>query len=134
MFWRASVGYSNRRPGGYASAAGSPAVDVASPPLAVRLRPELPLQVHDAPDRGAVGADVGLDLGGHLTDGGQVDAEQLRALLQRRRDWPAQVRVVPSPHRNTLSNRCSEQHRECYRPRPDGTGTRMGAARGTHTT
>jgi hypothetical protein len=54
-------------------------------------------QLHQAPDPGAVGADVRLDLGGQLADGGQVDAEQLRAPLQRRRDRPAQVRVVPGP-------------------------------------
>jgi hypothetical protein len=29
---------------------------------------------------------------------GQVDAEQLRAPLQRRRDRPSQVRVIPGPH------------------------------------
>jgi hypothetical protein len=49
----------------------------------------------------------GLDAGGRLTDGSQVDAEQLRTPLQRRRDRPSQIRVVPSPHRDRLSNRCS---------------------------
>ena len=33
---------------------------------------------------------------------GRVDAEQLRAPLQRCRDRPAQVWVVPSPHPNRL--------------------------------
>jgi hypothetical protein len=42
--------------------------------VAVRLGPELAFQLHKAPDPGAVGAEVGLDVGGRLTDGGQVDA------------------------------------------------------------
>jgi hypothetical protein len=74
------------------------AVEVAAPAPAVRLGPELPLELHQAPDPGAVGAEVRLDLGGQLADGGQVDAEQLRAPLQRRRDRPTQLRVVPGPH------------------------------------
>jgi hypothetical protein len=55
---------------------GSSTVEVAAPAAAVRLGPELALQLHQAPDPGAVGADVGLDVGGRLPDGGQVDAEQ----------------------------------------------------------
>jgi hypothetical protein len=98
----------------------SSTVEVAASPPAVRLWPELAFQPHQAPDPGAVGAEVGLDGGGRLTDGGQVDAQQLRAPLQRRRDRPAQVRVVPSPHLSSLSNRCSRPNRECYLPRPDG--------------
>jgi hypothetical protein len=105
----------------------SSTVEVAASPAAVCLWPELALQLHEAPDPGAVGMDVGLDAGGHLCDGGQVDAEQLRAPLQRRRDRPAQVRVVPSPHRSSLSNRCSEPNRECYLPRPDGPLGHIGA-------
>jgi hypothetical protein len=77
----------------------SSTVEVAAAPPAVRLRPELAFQLHQAPDPGAVGADVGLDVGGRFIDGGEVDAEQLRAPLQRRRDWPSQARVVPRPHR-----------------------------------
>jgi hypothetical protein len=76
----------------------SSAVEEATSPPAVQLRPEPPLQLHQAPDPGAVSTEVGLDIGGHRLDGGQVDAKQLRAPLQRRRDRPAQVRVVPSPH------------------------------------
>jgi len=53
---------------------------------------ELPLKLHETPDLGAVRADVGLDIGGHLAEAGQVDAEQCRALLKRRRDRPAEVR------------------------------------------
>jgi hypothetical protein len=73
------------------------AVEIAAPASAVRLGPELALQLQQAPDPGAVGAEVGLEGGGRVTDGGQVDAEQLRASLQRRRDRPAQVWVVPRP-------------------------------------
>jgi hypothetical protein len=54
---------------------GLPAVEVATPTSAVSLGPELPLKLHQAPDPGAIGADVWLDLGGQLTDSGQVDAE-----------------------------------------------------------
>jgi hypothetical protein len=88
----------------WVGAPDSSTVEVAASPPAVHLWPELSLKLHQAPDPGAVGADVGLDLGGQLADGGEVDAEQLRAPLQRRRDRPAQVRVVPSPHRTRLSN------------------------------
>jgi hypothetical protein len=51
------------------------AVEVAAPAPPVRLGPELSLKLHQAPDPGAVGADVRLDLGGQLADGGEVDAE-----------------------------------------------------------
>jgi hypothetical protein len=77
---------------------GLSAVGVATPAPAIGLGPELPLKLHEAPDPGAVGADVRLDLSGQLADGGQVDAEQFRAPLQRRRDRPAQVWVMPGPH------------------------------------
>jgi hypothetical protein len=76
----------------------SSTVKVAASPPAVRLGPELTLQLHQAPHLGAVGTEVGLDVGGRRTDSRQVDAEQLCAPLQRRRDRPAQLRVVPSPH------------------------------------
>jgi hypothetical protein len=68
----------------------SATVEVAASPPAVHLWPELAFQLHQAPDPGAVGAEVRLDLGGQFVDSGQVDAEQLRAPLQRRRDRPAQ--------------------------------------------
>jgi hypothetical protein len=54
---------------------GSSAVDVAASAPTVRLRPELALKLHEAPDFRAVHADVGLDVGGQLADGGQVDAK-----------------------------------------------------------
>jgi hypothetical protein len=80
----------------------SSTVEVAAPPSAVGLGPELAFQLHQAPDPGAVGAEVGLEVGGRRTDGGQVDAEQFRAALQRRRDRPAQVWVVPSPPKQAI--------------------------------
>jgi hypothetical protein len=70
----------------------SSAVEIAASPSGVDLRPELPLQLHQTPDPGAVSTDIGLDLGGRLLDGGEVDADQLRASLQRRRGRPAQRR------------------------------------------
>ena len=57
------------------------AVEVAAPASAIRLGPKLPLKLHEAPDAGAVGADVRLHLGGQLAHGGEVDAEQIRAPL-----------------------------------------------------
>jgi hypothetical protein len=87
---------------------GSPPVQVAASPPAVGFRPQAPLQLHQAPHPGAVRTDVGLDVGSELTDGGQVDAEQLRAPLQRRRDRPAQIRVVPGPHRSRLPEQMFE--------------------------
>jgi hypothetical protein len=66
-------------------------VEVTAPTPAVCLGPELAFQLHQAPDPGAVSADIWLYLGGQLTEGDEVDAEQLRAPLQRRRDRPAQV-------------------------------------------
>ena len=82
------------------------------PVPAVGLGSELPLKLHQAPDPGAVGAKVGLDLGSQLADGGQVDAEQPRTLPKRRCDGPAQVRVVPNPHRISVSNMGSKPNRE----------------------
>jgi hypothetical protein len=121
----AQMTHNKRRPGTpdqlCVGTLGLTAVDVAATAPAVRLRPELPLKLHQAPDPGAVGADVRLELGGQLADGGQVDAEQLCAPLQRRRDRPAQVRVLPSPHRDRLANTCSRSNRECYLARLDGS-------------
>ena len=87
-------------------------VEVAAPARAVRLRPELPLQLHQAPDLGAVRATIWLDAFSEFADGGQVDAEQLRASLQRRCYRPAQIRVVPGPHRSRVSNTSSRANRE----------------------
>ena len=97
----------------------SSAVEEAASPPAVQLRSKLALQLHQAPDPGAVSTGVRLDVGGRRADGGQVDAEQLRAPRQRRRDRPAQVRVVPSPHRHRLSNWCSSRTSEML---PTATG------------
>ena len=85
----------------------SSAVEVAAAASAVGLGLELAFQLGEAPDPGAIGAEVGLDVGGRRSDGGQVDAEQLCAPLQRRRDRPAQVRVVPGPHPISVSNTSS---------------------------
>jgi hypothetical protein len=73
----------------------SSTVEVAAAPQPVELGPELAFQLHEAPDPGAVGAEVGLDIGGRLANRCRVDAEQFRAPLQRRRDRPAQVRLCP---------------------------------------
>ncbi len=77
---------------------------------AKRLRAELALELHEAPDLGAVRTDVGLHVGGGLADGGQVDAEQLRAAVERGRDRPAEVGVVPFPgsHPRRLVERAFE--------------------------
>jgi hypothetical protein len=83
---------------------GSSTVDVAASAALVGLGPELPFKLHKAPDPGAICTDVRLNVGSQLADGGQVDAEQLGALVERCRNRPAQVRVVPGPHRNRLSN------------------------------
>jgi hypothetical protein len=48
---------------------GPSAVEVTAPPPTVHLGPELAFQLHQAPDPGAVGAEVGLDLSGQLADG-----------------------------------------------------------------
>jgi hypothetical protein len=88
------------------------AVEVAAAAPAVRLGSELALKLHETPDLGAVGAEVRLNRGGQLAEGGQVDAEQLRASLQRRRDRPAQVWVVPGPHQHRVSNTSSRSNRE----------------------
>jgi hypothetical protein len=77
----------------------------------VGLGPELPLKVHETPDPGAVGADIRFDLGGQLANSGHIHAEQLRAPLQRRRDRPAQVRVMPGPYRDSLANKRSRIER-----------------------
>jgi hypothetical protein len=105
---------------------GSSAVKVAAPAAAVRLGLELALKLHQAPDLSAVGTDVRLDLGGQLSGGGQVDAEQLRAALQRRRDRPAQVGLVPSPHRGrVLEHRFEEEATDHLRQLPDEVDTAL---------
>ncbi len=69
--------------GALVSVAGAAAGDVAARAARTeRLGAELALKLREAPDLGAVHADVGLDLGGGLADGGQVDAEQLRAPVE----------------------------------------------------
>jgi non-heme chloroperoxidase len=50
---------------------GASTVEVAAPAALVGFGPELALKLHEAPDLRAVDAEVGLDLGGQLADGGQ---------------------------------------------------------------
>ncbi len=52
------------------------------------------LKLREAPDLGAVDPEVGFDVGGRLADGGEVDAEQLGAALQRSRDRPGEGGIV----------------------------------------
>ena len=98
---------------------GSSPIQVAAAPPAVGLRPHPPLQLHQAPDLGAVRTEVGLDVGGQLADDGQVDAQQLCAPLQRRRDWPAQLRVVPGP-------RCSKLPKHMFGRKPGSPPAKRG--------
>jgi hypothetical protein len=74
--------------------------DVATSDPPIGLGPELALELHEAPNLGPVDPDIGLDVGGRLLDGGQVDAEEFGAPLQRRGDRPSIGRVIrfPSPH------------------------------------
>jgi hypothetical protein len=92
--WKCRSAWSGR----YVLLPRSSTVEVAAAAPAVHLWAQLTLQLRQAPDPGAVGAEVGLDLGGELADGGQLGSEQLGASLQRRCDRPAQVRIVPGPH------------------------------------
>jgi hypothetical protein len=102
--------------------------EVAAPSPTVGLGPELSLKLRQAPDPGAVGAEVGLDLGRGLAEADQVDAEQLRAPFQRRCDRPSQARVVPSPHRPRLSNTSSRPNPESCVPRQEPYLGRRGRA------
>jgi hypothetical protein len=70
----------------------------------VCLSVALALRPHQTPGRAAVDTDVGLDVGRRPLDDGRVDAEQLRAPLQRRGDRPRVSRVVqfPGPHAGSL--------------------------------
>jgi hypothetical protein len=105
-----------RRSGpGRVAGPGPSAVKVAAPTPAVRLGLELAVKLHQAPDLRAVGTDVRLNVDGQLADGGQVDTEQLRAPLQRRRDRPAQVGLVPSPYRGRLLEQVFEERGRGYR-------------------
>jgi hypothetical protein len=85
-----------RRSGGSDSATR----DVAAPDSAVGLGAKVALELHEAPDLGPIDPDIGLDVGGCLLDGGQVDAEEFGASLQWCGDRPRVGRVVrfPSPH------------------------------------
>jgi hypothetical protein len=125
------AGHPGRRSLMYALLPRSSTVEVAASPPAVRLWPKPALQLHQTPDSRAVGADVGLDVGGDLLEGGRVDAEQFRAPLQRRCDRPAQIWVVPSPHRHRLSNLCSRANRQCSVVQPSRSESERAACRRT---
>ena len=54
----------------------------------------MPLQLHEAPDLGAVDPQIGFDVDGRLLDGRQIDAEELGAAVQGRGDRPGQGGIV----------------------------------------
>ena len=116
--------YALSEAGGSWAASGD--IPAADPPVGVG--PELPFQLHKAPHFSAVDPQVGLDVGCQFADGGQVEAEQLRAVFQRCRDRPAQIRVVPGPHADSVSNTCSKSNREFCLPGPKGHGWMAHAA------
>src|SRR6266511_2632126 len=96
-----------------------------TPPGDVAAGPALPLELHQAPDLDAVRADVGLDVGGHATNGGQVDAEDLRAPVEGGGDRPVAIGVVafPGSHRSSLVERvfdfeCRRELPQRWRPSP----------------
>jgi hypothetical protein len=64
------------------SGLGAAASDVATADPPVGVGPQLALQLHQAPDTGAVDPQVGLDMDGRSLDGLEVDAEELGAALQ----------------------------------------------------
>jgi hypothetical protein len=70
---------------------------VAAPDPPIGLRAELALELHEAPHLGPVDPNIGLDVGGRSGDGGQVDAEEFGAPLQRRGDRPSIGRVIRLP-------------------------------------
>src|SRR6266508_3273932 len=68
---------------------------------------------------------VGLDVGGHATNGGQVDAEDLRAPVEGGGDRPVAIGVVafPGSHRSSLVERvfdfeCRRELPQRWRPSP----------------
>ena len=75
----------------------SAAGDVAAPDPPIGLGTKSALELHEAPDLGPVDPDIGLDVGGRLPDGGQVDVEELGAALQRGGDWSAGRWIVDFP-------------------------------------
>ncbi len=78
------------------------------PSTVERLGPWLPLQLHEAPDLGAVRAAAANVEPYIRADGGQVDAEHLHAPVERRRDRLVEVGRVPRPHAGSVPNTCSK--------------------------
>ena len=64
--------------------------DVAAADPAIGVRAKLPLELHETPDLGAVDPDVGFDVDGRLSDGGEIHAEEFGAALKRGGDWPGE--------------------------------------------
>jgi hypothetical protein len=56
--------------------------DVPAADPAIGVRAQVALELHHAPDLGSIDPQVGLDVGGRLLDGLEVDTEQLGAALQ----------------------------------------------------
>ena len=78
----------------------SSTVEVAAGAPAVLLGAQLTLQLRQAPDPGAVGAEVGLHLGGESWTVARSTPSSWAHCLQRGRDRPAHVHVVPMPPPN----------------------------------
>jgi hypothetical protein len=71
--YRASLGQTSRSRSGALGRSAS-AAEVAAPDPPVGVGPEPALQLHEAPDLGAVDPEIRLDVGGYRAEGGQVDA------------------------------------------------------------
>jgi hypothetical protein len=57
----------------------------------------LPLELHQAPNLGAVHPNVGFDVNGRSMDGGEVDAEELGAAIEWGSDRPGEGLVMGFP-------------------------------------
>jgi hypothetical protein len=90
------------------NALGSSTVKVAAPAAAaaVHLGSELAFQLHEAPDPGAVHAELGLDVGGQLADGvpGRRRAVPRTAAAVPRSAGPGSGRVRSPPGRQHLAS------------------------------
>jgi hypothetical protein len=73
-----------------------PTGEVATAALTVGVRMKVPLEVHEAPDLGAVHPQVGLHVGRRLVHGGKLNTQELGAPLQRGSHRPAEGRASNS--------------------------------------
>ena len=64
---------------------------------AIGVRAQLALELHQAPDLAAIDPNIGLDVGGGLSDVVEVDAEKLGAAFQGRGDRAGEGGVVGFP-------------------------------------